>query len=43
VQVTGFVPLQTPAWQVSVCVQALPSLQVEPLVTFVQAVVLTAG
>jgi hypothetical protein len=23
-------PLQTPAWQVSVCEQALPSLQVAP-------------
>ena len=29
-QTTGFAPLQTPAWQVSVCVQALPSLQVVP-------------
>src|SRR5207245_166676 len=27
-QVTGFVPLHSPAWQVSVRVQALPSLQV---------------
>jgi hypothetical protein len=30
VQVTGFPPVQTPAWQVSVWVQALPSLQVVP-------------
>src|SRR5438132_877033 len=30
VQVTGFAPVQTPAWQVSLCVQALPSLQVVP-------------
>jgi hypothetical protein len=29
-QVTGFVPVQAPAWQVSVWVQALPSLQVVP-------------
>jgi len=29
-QVTGFEPTQLPAWQVSVCVQALPSLQAEP-------------
>src|SRR5258705_469962 len=29
-QVTGFAPVQTPAWQVSLCVQALPSLQVVP-------------
>src|SRR5262249_48380448 len=29
-QVTGFAPVQTPAWQVSVCVQALPSLQAAP-------------
>jgi hypothetical protein len=29
-QVTGFPPVQTPAWQVSVCVQALPSLQGVP-------------
>ena len=27
---TGFAPVQTPAWQVSVCVQPLPSLQVAP-------------
>jgi hypothetical protein len=30
VQVTVFVPLQTPAWQISVWVQALPSLQAVP-------------
>jgi hypothetical protein len=30
VQVTGLPPVQIPAWQVSVRVQALPSLQVEP-------------
>src|SRR5207245_1436800 len=29
-QVTGFVPLHSPAWQVSVRVQALPSLQAVP-------------
>jgi hypothetical protein len=28
VQTTGLLPVQTPAWQLSVCVQALPSLQV---------------
>src|SRR5215831_5291641 len=26
----SFVPMQVPAWQVSVCVQALPSLQLAP-------------
>ena len=30
VQVTGFAPVQVPAWQVSVCVQTLPSLQPVP-------------
>jgi hypothetical protein len=30
-QVTGFDPAQVPAWQVSVCVHALPSSQVAPL------------
>src|SRR6185295_8614546 len=30
-QTTGLEPLQEPAWQASVCVQALPSLQVAPL------------
>jgi len=29
-QVTGLPPAQTPAWQVSVCVQAFPSLQGVP-------------
>src|SRR5205823_9948495 len=28
---TGFVPAQVPAWQVSVCVQSLPSSQGAPL------------
>ena len=32
VQVTGFEPVQTPAWQVSVCVHAFPSLHVVPFV-----------
>ena len=40
---TGLLPVQTPLWQVSVCVQALPSLHVVPFATLVQAVVLTAG
>src|SRR6185503_15293856 len=31
VQVTRFVPAQVPDWQLSVCVQALPSLQAVPL------------
>jgi hypothetical protein len=31
VQVTGLPPVQTPLWQVSVWVQALPSLQVSPV------------
>src|SRR5437879_6644512 len=31
VQTTGLLPVQTPLWQVSVCVHALPSLQVLPL------------
>jgi hypothetical protein len=30
VHVTELAPVQTPAWQVSVWVHALPSLQVEP-------------
>ena len=30
-QVTGLAPVHAPAWQVSVCVQALPSLQAVPL------------
>src|SRR5205823_6212957 len=29
-QTTGFVPVHVPAWQVSLCVQALPSLQAAP-------------
>src|SRR5207245_140311 len=37
VQTTGFAPTQLPFWQVSVCVQALPSLQAVPLVLFVGA------
>ena len=32
VQTTGLLPVQTPLWQVSVCVQALPSLHVVPSV-----------
>src|SRR5207247_10430537 len=31
VHTTGLAPTQAPAWQVSVCVQALPSLQGAPL------------
>jgi hypothetical protein len=34
-QLTGFEPVQTPFWQVSVCVHALPSLQGVPLVAAV--------
>ena len=30
-QTTGFEPVQAPAWQVSVCVQALPSLHAVPV------------
>jgi hypothetical protein len=30
VQVTGFDPVHVPAWQVSVCVQAFPSLHAVP-------------
>ena len=30
-QTTGFEPAHAPAWHVSVCVQALPSLHAEPL------------
>jgi len=29
-QTTGFMPVHVPAWQVSLCVQALPSLQAAP-------------
>jgi len=32
VHVTGFEPVQVPAWQESVCVHALPSLHVVPFV-----------
>jgi len=31
VQTTGFPPVHIPVWQVSVCVQALPSVQAVPL------------
>jgi hypothetical protein len=31
VQTTGLLPVHAPLWQVSLCVQALPSLQVAPL------------
>jgi hypothetical protein len=34
-QVTGLPPVHAPLWQVSVCVHALPSLHVVPLVAFV--------
>jgi hypothetical protein len=34
VQLTGFDPVHAPAWQVSVCVQASPSLQVTPSARF---------
>src|SRR5438094_8049152 len=34
VQTTGFEPVQVPLWQVSVCVQALPSLHAVPLLAF---------
>lgn len=30
VQVTGLLPVQVPDWQLSVCVQAFPSLQAVP-------------
>ena len=36
---TGFEPTQEPLWQVSVCVQASPSLQVVPLVAATQVAV----
>src|SRR2546430_123368 len=32
-QVTGFVPVQVPAWQVSACVHASPSLHAVPFAT----------
>ncbi len=31
---TGLPPVQTPAWQLSVCVHPLPSLQVAPFALF---------
>jgi len=34
VQTTGFDPVQTPVWQVSVCVHAFPSLHAVPLAAF---------
>ena len=34
VHVTGLVPVHVPAWHVSVCVQALPSLHDVPLAAF---------
>src|SRR5205823_3003772 len=34
VQTTGLEPVQVPLWQVSVCVQALPSLHAVPLLAF---------
>ncbi|MGO9715226.1 MAG: hypothetical protein ACLQBL_40635 [Polyangiaceae bacterium] len=43
VHVIGFEPAHAPAWQVSVCVHALPSLQVVPLVTLEYAEVLRLG
>src|SRR5207247_10941768 len=33
VQTTGFVPVQLPPWQLSVCVQASPSSQAIPFAT----------
>jgi hypothetical protein len=41
--VIEFEPVHVPLWQVSVCVHALPSLQVAPFVTFEKAVTLTLG
>jgi len=38
-QVTGFEPTQEPFWQVSVCVQASPSLQIVPFVAATQVAV----
>src|SRR5207249_194124 len=34
VQTTGLAPVQVPLWQLSVCVQALPSLHAVPLLAF---------
>jgi hypothetical protein len=36
-QLTGLLPVHVPLWQVSVCVQALPSLHVVPFAAFVGA------
>ena len=35
-QETGLLPVQVPFWQVSVCVQAFPSLQLVPSVAAIQ-------
>jgi hypothetical protein len=43
VQVTGFEPVQTPAWQVSLCVHALPSSHAVPFAALDHAVVEAAG
>jgi hypothetical protein len=43
VHATGFAPVQTPAWHVSVRVQAFWSSQVTPFATFENAVVLFVG
>jgi hypothetical protein len=40
---TGFEPVHTPLWQVSVCVHRLPSLQGVPLATDDQALVELLG
>jgi hypothetical protein len=40
---TGFVPTQAPLWQESSCVQASPSLQLEPFAPLLHAVRVTAG
>ena len=41
--VTGFAPVHVPAWQVSVCVQALPSVHAKPLAWLDHVVVDNAG
>jgi hypothetical protein len=43
VQTTELAPVQTPAWQVSACVQALPSLQLVPFATLENAVTVLVG
>ena len=43
VQTTGFEPVQTPAWQVSVCVHASPSLHDAPLGAFENEVIDSPG